>query len=116
MIKDKKTKEDLVSACKNQTFIKECGAFLIAVHNPEKKWSAEDCIIMMDHISLQATELGMGTCWIGAFEEDKVKAIAGIPLEMRIAICMTLGYPDESPFPRPRKSLEEFTHWENYNG
>lgn len=67
VITDEKIKLEMVAACKNQSFVKECGAVLIAVHNPEKRWSAEDCVIMLDHITLQAEELGMGTCWIGAF-------------------------------------------------
>lgn len=69
VITDEKIKLEMVAACKNQSFVKECGAVLIAVHNPEKRWSAEDCVIMLDHITLQAEELGMGTCWIALLKK-----------------------------------------------
>lgn len=114
VVTDEQIKAELVAACKNQGFVKECAAVFIAVHNPEKRWSAEDCVIMLDHVSLQAAELGIGSCWIGAFEEDKVKAVVGIPAEMRVAICMTIGYPDEAPAARPRKDLQEIVCWQKY--
>ena len=40
--------------------------------------------IALDHISLAAVEVGLGTCWIGAFNEDKVKEILGIPEDVRV--------------------------------
>ena len=52
-----------------------------------------DVAIALDHISLVAVELGLGTCWIGAFDEDKVKEILGIPKEIRVVELMPLGYP-----------------------
>ena len=69
---------------------------------------------MLDHITRQAEEQGIGTCWIVACEEDKVKAVAKIPADMRVALCMTVGYPDESPAARPRKDLDEIVCWEEY--
>ena len=114
VITDENIKSDMVAACKNQSFVKECAAVLVAVHSPEKRWSAEDCVIMLDHVTLQAEELGIGTCWIGAFEEDKVKAVAKIPADMRVALCMTVGYPNESPAARPRKDLDDIVCWEKY--
>ena len=49
--------------------------------------------IALDHISLAAVELGLGTCWIGAFNEDKVKEILGIPEDVRVVELMPIGYP-----------------------
>jgi nitroreductase len=52
-----------------------------------------DVAIALDHISLAAVEYGLGTCWIGAFNEGKVKEILGIPEEVRVVELMPIGYP-----------------------
>ena len=49
--------------------------------------------IALDHISLAAVELGLGTCWIGAFNEEEVKEILGIPEDVRVVELMPIGYP-----------------------
>ena len=49
--------------------------------------------IALDHISLAAVEVGLGTCWIGAFNEEDVKEILGIPKDVRVVELMPIGYP-----------------------
>ncbi|MCX7845183.1 MAG: nitroreductase family protein, partial [Dictyoglomaceae bacterium] len=63
--------------------------------------------IALTHIHLQAVEEGLGTCWIGSFDQEKAKEVLGLPKEAVIVELMTLGYPAEEPEPRPRLSLEE---------
>jgi nitroreductase len=75
-----------------------------------------DLAIIVDHMSLEAMAEGLGTCWIGAFNEDKVKDILGIPEKIRVVVMLILGYPVESPASRPRKELEEivaYDRWQN---
>ena len=52
-----------------------------------------DVAIALDHSSLAAVEQGLGTCWVGAFNEQKVKEILGIPEEVRVVALMPIGYP-----------------------
>jgi len=73
-----------------------------------------DVAIAVDHMSLAATDLGLGTCWIGAFYEDLVKDILGVPNEIRVVVMMTLGYPAESPSSRPRKKLDEIVAYDGW--
>ena len=54
---------------------------------------AIDVAIALDHISLAAIEYGLGTCWIGAFNEEKVKEILVIPEEVRVVELMPICYP-----------------------
>jgi nitroreductase len=56
---------------------------------------------------LAATALGYGTCWIGAFDEDKIKHLLKIPEKMKIVALLPIGVPDEKPAPRPRKEPSE---------
>jgi nitroreductase len=74
-----------------------------------------DVAIALDHISLTAVEQGLGTCWIGAFNEGKVKEILGIPEKVRVVELMPIGYPairtvkekDRLPF----NKIVKHDHW-----
>ncbi|MBI0583005.1 MAG: nitroreductase family protein [Methanomassiliicoccus sp.] len=114
VIKDPGTKTELVPLCRNQKFVEECSVLLVAVEDPAQKWSRVDTTIMLDHITLEAHQRGLGTCWVGAFDKDKVGELLGVPPERSVMACMTLGYPDEDPEARPRKPAEELFHYERY--
>jgi nitroreductase len=60
-----------------------------------------------EHVALRAVELGLGSCWVKAFDEPAVREVLGLGEEYYVAALIPLGYPDESPPPRRRKSLEE---------
>ena len=78
--------------------------------NPELKWHVVDITIALTHLSLQAVELGNGSCWIGAFDENEVKRILKIPDARKVVICVTLGKPKGKHVPRPRKPIDSFVH------
>jgi len=62
----------------------------------------------MEHLILAASERGLGTCWIGGqFDEKAVKEALNIPENIRVVALTPLGYPDEDPAPKERKSLSE---------
>ena len=74
-----------------------------------------DVAIAMDHLTLAATALGLGTCWIGSFDETLVKELLGIPAEVRVVQLMPLGYPaDPAPVAKSRLSLDEIVHREHW--
>ncbi|MBN1476857.1 nitroreductase family protein [Candidatus Sumerlaeota bacterium] len=67
-----------------------------------------DLGIAMEHMVLRATELGLGTCWIGWFRENKVKRILGIPRRIRVSAMLAVGYPrGEETRAHSRKPLSE---------
>jgi len=72
-----------------------------------------DAAIAIDHITLCAAAEGLGTCWIGAFYEEEVKQILGIPLDICVVALLPLGYPrDPKPVIKLRLSLERFVSHE----
>ena len=74
-----------------------------------------DVAIAMDHLSLAAAAEGLGTCWIGSFDEGLVKQILGIPAAVRVVELMPLGYPmDPSPETKSRLNIEEILHAERW--
>jgi nitroreductase len=80
----------------------------------EDYWKV-DVAIAMQNLVLAATELGLGTCWIAAFDEDSAKKALGVPKEVRVVALTPLGYPAEQKGSvADRKSLEAFVHSEKW--
>lgn len=67
-----------------------------------------DLSIALDHLQLLAWSAGLGSCWLGSFDERAVAEVIGVPGGCRIVGLMTLGYPAEQPEGRPRKAMERF--------
>ncbi len=121
VVKDKELRRKIAVASNNQYFIAEapvvivgCATMVDYVLSGGQPAYTIDVAISMDHISLQAVEEGLGTCWIGAFKEDEVKRILNIPQEMRVVEIMPLGYPKFLPDPEPRKKLQEIVFYDKY--
>jgi len=73
-----------------------------------------DAAIVMDHIILTATELGLGTCWIGAFDTAVVKQVLGLPEHVDPVVMTPVGYPAKARAELTRKSTEELVRWDRY--
>jgi nitroreductase len=73
-----------------------------------------DLAIALDHLVLAATAEGIGTCWIGGLNEQKLKAVLGIPDDIRAPLAIVLGYPVSWPDPRPRKALDEIVSYDRF--
>ncbi len=74
-----------------------------------------DVAIALDHITLAAVEQGLGTCWIGLFDEQRVKEILEIPEQIRVVELMPLGYPaDPSAKFKKRFPLSEIVKYEKW--
>lgn len=116
VVLDDAKKRALVSLCKGQKFIEDCSAFIAGVDDLSQKWNRVDLAIAFDHLTLAAHSKGLGTCWIGAFDPEKVAEYLEVPKGQVVTACMTLGYPDEAPDARSRKPIEELFHWEKYGG
>jgi nitroreductase len=71
------------------------------------KWAVVDATIAMENMVIAAWTLGVGSCWVGACNEEKVKELLKIPDKWKVVALVTLGYPAEQPKPRKKKSFEE---------
>ncbi len=70
--------------------------------------------IVMDHLILAATDLGLGTCWIGAFDPIATRQILGLPEEVKPIVFATVGYSDDEARPKVRKSIDELIRYEHW--
>jgi nitroreductase len=75
---------------------------------------AIDVSTAIAYMLLQAYELGLGTCWIGVFNEDEIKTILAVPRDVRGVALSPLGYPASWPDPRPRKGVTEVVCHDGY--
>ncbi|MBU1100785.1 MAG: nitroreductase family protein [Bacteroidetes bacterium] len=71
------------------------------------KYSLLDIGIACDHLTLRAAELGLGTCWIGWFNEKNIKKILGLPKAVQVDVVISIGYSeDDLPKVKSRKTLD----------
>ena len=73
-----------------------------------------DAAIVADHLILAATNLGLGTCWIAAFDVEAARSVLGLPAEVEPVIFTPLGYPADAPVPKIRKPLNELVRYEHW--
>lgn len=123
VIKNKKILSDIAIACNNQTFMEEAPVIIVACAKEEESYGTMggymnsypiDIAIALEHLILAATEKGLGTCWIGAFKEQLVKDILGVPENVRVVALTPLGYPAREASIRGRKPLTEIISYDKY--
>lgn len=72
-----------------------------------KAYLALNAAIAIEHIVLRAVDLGLGSCWIMMFDSAKTKSMLALDDRYDVIALLPVGYPDQSPGPRPRVPLEE---------
>jgi len=121
VVTDQAMKRRLVDTADGQDFVGEAAAVIICLAEPEASFAVGpfegfliDLAIAIENMVLTAWDLGVGSCWIGAFSENEVKKLLDVPENLRVMSLLTLGYPDEKIGSRYRKSLSEIVHYEKY--
>ncbi|MBC7187273.1 MAG: nitroreductase family protein [Calditrichaeota bacterium] len=79
-----------------------------------KNYADVDATIAMDHLILAAADLGLGTCWVAAFDPVAAREVLGLPEGVEPLAFTPLGYPADSPRPKTRKALSELVHYERW--
>jgi nitroreductase len=82
--------------------------------NDGKNYTDVDVSIVMDHLILAAANVGLGTCWIGAFDPDAAREVLGLPQDVEPIAFTPLGYAADQPKPKKRKPLSELVWYERW--
>ena len=82
----------------------------------EKLYSIQNCAAASQNMLLTAHELGLGTCWVGAFDEDLLKTAVPMPDEVRPQAVITIGYANETVPEPPEFTLENVMYFRAYGG
>jgi nitroreductase len=121
VVRDEAKRRALAAASKGQDFVAGAPVCLAFCANEDQyvmscgqKAGPVDTSIALAYVTLAAVAEGLGTCWLGAFHEDQVKDILGVPAGARVVGMMCLGYPAESPTARPRKPFDEVVRFEKW--
>jgi nitroreductase len=78
------------------------------------KWAVVDTTIAMENMIIAAWSLGIGSCWIGACNEKKVKELLKIPDKWKVVALLTFGYPAEQPKQRKKKPFEKMFSFNSF--
>jgi len=122
--RDPQLKAELAKAYPRDWFVK-APVILVACCDHSQSWkrfdgkdySDVDIAIATDHMTLAAADLGLGTCWLGAFDPEKCRKALNLPQYVEPVVMLPLGYPAQTDSPdrhrTRRKSLGEIVRWDN---
>lgn len=123
IVRDEDVKRELIPACNNQKWIAEAPIIIAACAVQDEAFEMMggymnsypvDIAIALDHLTLAAVNEGLGTCWIGSFNEDKVKAVLNVPRDVKVVALTPLGFPNEEPASKGRKHLSDLICYNQY--
>ncbi|MFP3951383.1 MAG: nitroreductase family protein [Candidatus Bathyarchaeia archaeon] len=109
--------EDKIEKLAKSDWAAEAPVMIVGLADEEASpsWCINDLAIAFEQIVLAATDLGLGTCWMGQKgREDMIRDLLDIPDNFKPLVLTPLGEADETPGPKDRKSLDEISSWENY--
>lgn len=118
-------KQKLAEAAYEQYEITMAGALIVVCGEPEKAeryyglrgerlYTIQNCAAAMQNMLLEAHSLGLGSRWIGAFDEEMVKSVCNIPEEVRPQAIIAIGYPKEIPTRPPKYPLETLVYFHRW--
>ena len=113
VVKDEEKRRELAKISGNQRFVGEAPVVVAAIAlEPERVMTCEvptyavDLAIAVDHITLAAADMGLGSCWIGKFHQDEAMRLLEVPAEYKVVALLPVGYPADQPKEKSRKSKQ----------
>jgi nitroreductase len=125
IVRESKIKRSLAEAALEQSFIEEAPIVIVVCANENRSFQGygsrgktlyciQDTAAAIENLLLFAHSIRLGTCWIGAFREDKVMEILEIPSGIRPIAIIQVGYTAETPIPRKRRPINLVVHYEKF--
>ncbi len=127
VVKDIEIKKQLALAALKQRHVEEAPVVIVVCVDPEKTadkfgergkslYCIQDTAAAIENMLLTAHSLGLGTCWIGSFEDDEVKKILSIPQKLKPVALISVGFPREyeKPIKPSRIPFENITSIDKY--
>jgi nitroreductase len=118
-------KKKLAQAALNQPFIEEAPVVIVVCADEKRSsmgygvrggtlYCIQDTAAATQNILLTAYSLGLGTCWVGAFNEDEAKKAVNAPEGIRPVAIIPVGYANEAPSQRDRRPISQIMHHESF--
>lgn len=118
-------KKRLVEAAYGQSFIEEASVVIVVCANEDRSsqrygdrgktlYCIQDTAAAIQNMLLTAYSLDLGTCWIGAFKEDEVRAVLNVPIGIKPVAIVPIGHPARKASSRQKRTMEQIVHYEKY--
>ena len=122
VVRNAENRQKLAVAAYEQSFVGEAPVVIVACATEAEHLMpcgqpayTVDVSIAFSFMLLEAYELDLGTCWLGAFDEQEVKKILGIPASVRVVAMTPIGYPvQNTPPPKNRENFDQVIYFEEY--
>jgi nitroreductase len=110
-----------IGKCYHRSWLASAPVLMVVVGNKDMAWKRAsdmknytdiDCAILIDHITLQATDLGLGTCWICNFDIDLLNETLALKPQQEAIAIIPVGYPESDEIPaKKRKGIDDLVVW-----
>lgn len=107
-------KKEIAKYSRWNNFIDDAAIIIVGCGYSNNEWSSVDVSIALENMVIAAEAQGVGSCWIGDFEEENVKSLLGVPAELKIIALISFGYPAEKPRIPKKKNLHEIVHYNRF--
>lgn len=124
IVTNKITKRQLTKAALGQSFIEQAPVVIVVVASIDRSsriyrsrgelYAILDAAAGIENMLLAAHMIGLGACWVGAFDENTVGELLGIPDKALPVAIIPVGYPDEQPVMPPRIAMDRLVHYETW--
>jgi nitroreductase len=123
--RDPGNRKAIAEACHNQHWISRAPAVIAVVAEPEhqkrhygtrgeKLYTIQNAAACAMSMIIAAESLGLGTCWVGAFDEDKLRGVLGLPEQVNVHVILAIGFPDETPKKPLKPWIKTVTYLEKW--
>ena len=127
VIKNEDKRKAIAEACAQQYWMQDAPIQIVVVGEPEKAeryygarggrlYTVQGAAAAMQNILLTAHSIGLGSCWVGAFDEEEIRRLCNLPEHVNVQGIVTIGYADEIPEMPPKYRIEHTMFFEKWWG
>ena len=127
IVKNDGKRKAIAEACAQQFWMQDAPIHIVVVGEPEKAerfygerggriYTIQGAAAAIQNMLLTAHSLGLGSCWVGSFDEEEIRRLCNLPENVNVQGIITIGFADESPTPPPKYRIEHIMFFEKWWG
>ena len=127
VVKNEAKRKAIAEACVQQYWMQDAPIHILVIGEPEKAeryygtrgtrlYTIQGAAAAIENMLLTATSLGLGSCWVGAFDEEEIRRLCNLPEHVNVQGIVTIGYADETPQAPPKHRIEHVMFFEKWYG
>ena len=125
VVQDEEKRKAIAEACLEQYWMQNAAIHIVIVSEVQKArqfygvrgerlYAVQNCAAAAENMLIAAHSLGLGACWVGSFDEDKVRKICRVPDYVRAEAVLAIGIPNETVPPPNKYRLHDMVHLESW--